>query len=344
MVRRHRATARREPLAVAALRSWHRRIWAEARARRGWTAVLVTSRAAVVRPTSDARSSSDGRNEEAVARYVRAVGRLSLAERRLLGDWCDLLLEPGRRVLSYAVPSRRAIALLRRVARGSHVLEIGAGTGLWAAALAAARVRVVAVDAASRNANNALRYSFTWPDGTASRGLVSRDNGRLFHRVRAADGVHAARRSRASTLLLCWPPGEGDSLAADALAVFRGRFVAFVGELAPCAGHVAAGRVETQTASPAFLALLERDFSKVAELDLPPTPFANDTLSVWRRRNIMGRRASRAESSRLPPQSRRKDSSSKWTQTSSASAALAAHWRAWRLTVDDADRGAQRTS
>ena len=63
--------------------------------------------------------------------------------------YASLVVAPTRRAFSWAVPTREALAAVERHS-GGHLLEMGAGTGLWTALLRARGVieRVDAVDVA----------------------------------------------------------------------------------------------------------------------------------------------------------------------------------------------------
>ncbi|KAJ1446292.1 hypothetical protein M885DRAFT_577885 [Pelagophyceae sp. CCMP2097] len=260
----------------------HRRLWHDAR-RLGFARVLALSRA----PASAA----------SVVAYAAAVAALPWTQRALLGDFLDFAVEPLKRAFAFAVPSRAAVGLVAQHARHGGVVEAGCGAGLWAAALRARGVSVDAFDAApTGNAPAGHENTFhTFHHRFVFRGADEAANGSVAWIADAAraDAAAAVTASAASTLLICWPPRAGDGaagrgpprcLATYALAAFRGRCVASVGEGAACAGHAAAGRGGPQTGSAAFRAALRRDFRRTAVLRLPPMPFANDRLTIWRRR------------------------------------------------------------
>ena len=90
---------------------------------------------------------------------------------------------------AWAIPAPAALAA---VAETGPLVEVGAGTGYWAALLRELGADVVATDPAA----GANPYH---PDG------------RLWTDVELVDGVGAVRRHPGRTLLLCWPPPEDDA-------------------------------------------------------------------------------------------------------------------------------------
>ena len=80
-----------------------------------------------------------------------------------------LQIAPLRRVYSWGVPSDAALETIARFAAAAGVVEVGAGTGYWAAALATRGVDVRAYDAApvdcaaAHNGHHALADSAAPP-------------------------------------------------------------------------------------------------------------------------------------------------------------------------------------
>lgn len=154
------------------------------------------------------------------------------------------------RKYSWAIPSAEAVAAI--VERGP-VVELGAGTGYWAMMVAAAGGDVIAFDRA--------------PAGVADNHFTGSD--RWFD-VRVGDESVAADFPE-RTLLLCWPPYD-DPFAYDALSVYRGSTVAYVGEgFGGC------------TADDRFHGLLEAKFDCVSEVRIPRWYGIHDTLTFWER-------------------------------------------------------------
>ena len=80
-----------------------------------------------------------------VNEFTTLVERMPFTERELLGTFLSLVVQPLKRVYSYAVPNAEAIQLISKHS-GQGVVEIGAGTGLWAACLHEHGVQVQAFD------------------------------------------------------------------------------------------------------------------------------------------------------------------------------------------------------
>lgn len=146
---------------------------------------------------------------------------------------------------SWAVPTREAIAAIATFAQGRGVLEVCAGTGLWARLLAEAGVDIVATDALP-------------PSGPAYADVQVCD-------ATAAVYAHPER----SLLFICWPPFRRDC-ARLALEAFAGDRLAYIGD-------------RRFTADAGFYDLLARDWRLAAELPLPSWPGIDDRLYLYER-------------------------------------------------------------
>jgi SAM-dependent methyltransferase len=155
--------------------------------------------------------------------------------------------EENARRYAWAVPTDEALAA---VARRSPLVEVGAGTGYWAALLARLGVDVVAYDAAPPPAAN------HWHAGASCWFPVEQGGPEKVD-------LHPDR-----ALFLCWPPYD-DPMAADALRRYAGQTVIFVGE--------GGGGC---TADEAFHDQLERDFAEVERVALPQWEGIHDCLSI----------------------------------------------------------------
>lgn len=153
--------------------------------------------------------------------------------------------------ISFAVPCAEAIAM---IAQSPRLLEVGAGTGYWAALLAGAGCDVVATDAARSK--------------TGYRQTIGR-----YHEVKSMKATMAVNRHQDRDLLMVWPSYD-DGWAARAAAVLpRGRSLYFIGEdQGGC------------TADDAFFKVLDRDFEEVAECGIPQWDGLHDWLWHYRKR------------------------------------------------------------
>ena len=174
----------------------------------------------------------------------------------LLGDGRDdLSCYTARRELcaryAWAIPDDPALDALAAL---GPIVEAGAGSGYWAALLAARGVDVVAYDAVV--------------PGTAPSEF---GHWLMWHPVRAGGPERLAGHDDRA-LLLCWPPYD-DPFAHDCLRAYTGTTVAYIGE--PAGGC---------TGDDAFHELLERDFTVVETVTIPTWPRMYDRLTVHRRR------------------------------------------------------------
>ena len=107
---------------------------------------------------------------------------------------------------SWGVPSREAIAAIAAFVGGRRLLEVCAGSGLWARLLSESGVGVIATDG--------------WPDCDTHHFPVESNE------AEAAVRAHP----ECQALLLCWPPFR-DDCAYRALRAFTGDLVAYVGDV-----------------------------------------------------------------------------------------------------------------
>ena len=241
--------------------------------------------------------------------------------------YARLVVSNTRRAFSWAVPTREALLTVERHA-GSHVLEMGAGTGFWTALLHARGNlrRIDAVDLApcdgyEHNGHHAVQ----WQIGQTKKSA----NPPPFARVTRGtpEDVLGFGTERPSALFLCWPPRErddgetiddkdktpeeADRMAIRALERFDGDAVLYVGEAplySPSSNiHGEAigstiGFSRGATAGPAFHKELHKEWHLVESVPLPNWPGASDSLTVWRRRGAeSGARAVQTDKKKKAP-------------------------------------------
>jgi hypothetical protein len=174
---------------------------------------------------------------------MRAVGRGPDAETQTLAL---------SQQYSYVFPEPEVLALLATL---GPIIEIGAGTGYWAAKLRSLGVDIIAFDQAPPDTDLVNRYHAKTPTWTE----VARGD----HTV-LPDYPHRA-------LFLCWPPLF--SALGECLSCYPGDTVARIGD----DGH--------RTAP---IAGLNEAFTKVAACPvraLDPFPGTTPALTVWQRRH-----------------------------------------------------------
>ena len=114
--------------------------------------------------------------------------------------------DASARCHGFAVPSARALKVLKKYSRKGGLVELGAGVGYWAALLRRRGVHVVALD-------------IDPPE----------EKGDEMHKVDFGD-ASSLRKLSCDMLLLCMPPPGEPACADRALKQFRGNYVAYVGE------------------------------------------------------------------------------------------------------------------
>jgi hypothetical protein len=187
---------------------------------------------------------------------------------------------PARRrelaaLFSWAIPADGALDVL---ARHAPLVECGAGTGYWAALLAAGGTDIVACDVAPPGRASAVQHSAVQHSAVqrSAAGNAYHDaRHRPWAEVRAADAVTAVRAHRDRTLFLCWPPYDDDSASYATLRAYRGDTVVYVG-----------GATGGPTGTVRFHRELELNWHPVEQAALPNWPGLHDRLVVYQRNPV----------------------------------------------------------
>jgi hypothetical protein len=151
----------------------------------------------------------------------------------------------------FAVPTPIAIKAVNQFVGQQEVLEVGAGTGLWAQLLSDEGVSITAVDDWSGKYSSPLKVGAHYP-------------------VERVDGIEAVKRHAHNVLFLCWPDYD-DTIASAALKAFRGNKLIYIGEgESGCTGD------------DKFHEMLSR-WKLVESIALPQWPGIHDELWLYRR-------------------------------------------------------------
>ncbi len=110
---------------------------------------------------------------------------------------------------AWALCDEQAIAL---AAQYGPILEVGSGTGWWAALLQMAGVDIIATDVLSDDESSNHRKAITWTD------------------IAQMSSREAVNRYRGRTLMLVWPDDSYNQMATAALRAYEGDTVIYVGE------------------------------------------------------------------------------------------------------------------
>ena len=182
----------------------------------------------------------------------------------VLQEWWDGCRDWPAHVYAYAVPNDAAMTALK--AYCTKVVEVGAGTGYWAAYMQASGIAIDAYDIAPPSSSSGDGKSNEYHGKTITFAAVNRG------------GVSVASASDADTLFLCYPPPD-DEMALECLTRFRGKLIAYVGEW------------QGVTANAAFEDALLAGFDLLARVELPC--FANQAayLFLWQRGPVSAARS-----------------------------------------------------
>ncbi len=168
------------------------------------------------------------------------------------GSEYEAFKERGRltRHYSWAVPTEEALQTITDL---SPIVEVGAGTGYWGRLLAERGAHILCLDAYLGEENH-YKHKTTF-------GNVFRGDERVLN--------HMAPRTN---LLLCWPPFR-DPMAANAVKLFRGRYLVYVGE-----------SDDGCTGDKEFHQLVYKNWTLVTEVSIPRWWGIYDSLYVYKRR------------------------------------------------------------
>lgn len=203
------------------------------------------------------------------------------------------------RVWSWAIPSPNVLDYMKDT--GLPVVEVGAGTGYWLAQLHMRAIDCVGYDVLPSPADTQPPLLYNTDCTTtelrqvfATRANADKDDTtpEAYEDVRPAVYYHPVQKWVPSTvdwssadmnrraLLLCWTPQTmrpGASMSYDALSMYKGNDVYYVGE----------GQA---SATSAFFELLNAEWMLVKRLDMPVWPGQYDLFYHYqRRRPIDGR-------------------------------------------------------
>lgn len=198
---------------------------------------------------------------------------------------------------AWSVPTETALATLARYA---PIIELGAGTGHWAALLRMRGVDVLAYDTrcwsdafadADASGGTAGGQAGGASTGSAAPGGVATGTS-LIEGDRdlcvAEGGPEAAAAHAGRALLLAWPDYRGlGTYASCCLAHYTGSTLLLLGEWRgrTLGVHAPPGKGEHgQSFSAAFQMKVEAEWRLVEQERLPSWPFFIDSLMVWTRR------------------------------------------------------------
>jgi hypothetical protein len=150
---------------------------------------------------------------------------------------------------AWAVPTKEAVEAIAAFAHGLQVLEVCAGSGLWARLLTDAGLHVTATDAA--------------PPPVA-----------FFPVLQEAAPAAVQARPHSKALMLCWPPFR-NNCAFRSLAKFEGELVIFAGDA-------------RFTADAQFHELLRMEWTLNQTIAIPSWPGLDDFVYLYHRSGAGG--------------------------------------------------------
>jgi len=188
-------------------------------------------------------------------------------------DWTEKVYfterirDPFVRHFSWAIPySKTLAALALRLKEYSRILEVGAGTGLWAHLLKELHeIPVVATDQS---------------DGDYRQGWVQHRQHR-YCSVEVIDAVSAIEKYNPEVLIMIWAPfshpdySTEPPMATNSLKAFKGNILVWIGE--PPGGC---------TADDSFFEELHSNWEVIDEIGIPSWHQFNDDCTIWKRNSV----------------------------------------------------------
>lgn len=125
-------------------------------------------------------------------------------------------------IYAYAIPSPETMAWMSAFCAGERIVDLGAGRGYWAAQMAQAGMTVEA-------------YDFEPPDKVENASFPrAGELADVWYPVGDLGEFKQSVAGRSDyVLFLCWPPGWGNTMASEALAMFEksgGTRLIFIGQ------------------------------------------------------------------------------------------------------------------
>lgn len=193
---------------------------------------------------------------ELTAIAIRHSEKLALFS-RLEDEFRSLHMIPLVNQYAWAIPNDAALEAIQKY---GPVVELGAGAGYWAYLLEKQGVDIVAYD------------DLSWEKAKNHSPLKS-----WFSALQEGDEkVLTLESNQNRTLLLAWPPKT--SFARDAVQLFAGRHLIYIGE------HPSrTGSMVPAMATDGFFELLDSQFKRIHEVNLPNWPGFVDKLYVFER-------------------------------------------------------------
>lgn len=155
--------------------------------------------------------------------------------------------------LSWAIPTIDAIKSIVQFAESDQILEICSGLCLWARLIKECDGNIIATD------------SFAYQQTSQTSQITP-----FIDSVYKMDAVTAVKTFKTNVLLICWP-NYNDSYAYDALSIFKGNKLVYIGEYGGC------------TADEQFHNLLEQKWRCVNEIDIPTWQGIYDCIYMYER-------------------------------------------------------------
>lgn len=160
---------------------------------------------------------------------------------------------------SFAFPSPEAVKIIVKFADGEKILEIGAGSGLWA--------RLLSIDGAMITATD----DFSWSDEKRRDRAAITVPGRFYSVEKLIAGRATRKYIDHNVLFLCWPP-YNTNMAYNALKSFQGNKVVYIGE-----GY------DGCTGNDKFHNLLEKEWEEVSHHKIPQWDAIHDRMYLYKR-------------------------------------------------------------
>lgn len=163
-------------------------------------------------------------------------------------------------------PSYEALELIRQVARGRLVLDIGSGNGYWTFLLRRQAVEVIAVDSGQS------RYRTQWIGDT-----VTADGVKWLMDKRAGQG-------QGDVLLLVYPIVGGDGFTERVIRAYKGDTVCVVGTQCRNGYTAFRDKLIDEWMAEEVSKDGEREWEKIVQIPVPAFAGKDEALFIFQRR------------------------------------------------------------
>lgn len=150
--------------------------------------------------------------------------------------------------IGWSIPSKQSVEIIAKFIRGEKILEVGAGSGMWAKLLSLEDIDIVATD------------DYTW------------DSKFRYYDVEKMSYVESIEKYRdREVLMLSWPNYQSE-MAFESLKLFQGKYFIYIGE-----------KRNLSCGTPKFFDELDSNWNQLFKIRIPRWTFIMDRIVIYRK-------------------------------------------------------------